>query len=67
MSTQAVGYGAGSMRVVMGQRRPSEPGTIEKAKNPKNAALRLMAYLLPFKLQLVLVLVFVLVVVSGIS
>jgi ATP-binding cassette subfamily B multidrug efflux pump len=60
MSTQAVGYGAGSMRVVMGQRRPSEPGTIEKAKNPKNAALRLLAYLLPFKLQLVLVLIFVL-------
>ena len=59
MSTQPVGYGAGSMRVVMGQRRPSEPGTIEKAKDPRSAATRLVAYLAPFKLQLILVLVFV--------
>jgi ATP-binding cassette subfamily B multidrug efflux pump len=59
MSTQHVGYGAGSMRVVMGQRRPSEPGTIEKAKNPRNAAIRLASYLAPFKYQLVVVLGFV--------
>ncbi len=61
MSTQPVGYGAGSVRVIMGQRRPADPGTIEKAKNPKNAAIRLMTYLSPFKLQLILVLVFVLI------
>jgi ATP-binding cassette subfamily B multidrug efflux pump len=47
------------MRVVMGQRRPSEPGKIEKAKNPRNAALRLASYLAPFKYRLVLVLIFV--------
>jgi ATP-binding cassette subfamily B multidrug efflux pump len=61
MSTQHVGYGSGSMRVVMGQRRPSDPGKIEKAKNPRNAALRLISYLAPFKLQLVLVLIFVII------
>ena len=58
MSTQPVGYGAGSVRVAMGQRRPADPGKIEKAKNPRNAILRLMDYLKPFKLSLVLVLVF---------
>jgi ATP-binding cassette subfamily B multidrug efflux pump len=61
MSTQPVGYGAGSVRVTMMQRRPADPGKIEKAKNPRSAILRLAAYLLPFKLQLVLVLIFVLI------
>lgn len=59
MSTQPVGYGAGSVRVTMMQRRPADPGKIEKAKNPRSAIQRLAAYLLPFKLQLVLVLIFV--------
>jgi ATP-binding cassette, subfamily B, multidrug efflux pump len=58
MSTQPVGYGAGSVRVAMGQRRPADPGKIEKAKNPRNAILRLMDYLKPFKMSLILVLVF---------
>jgi ATP-binding cassette subfamily B multidrug efflux pump len=61
MSTQPVGYGAGSVRVTMMQRRPADPGKIEKAKNPRNAILRLAAYLVPFKLQLVVVLGFVLI------
>lgn len=61
MSNQPVGYGAGSVRVTMMQRRPADPGKIEKAKNPRNAILRLAAYLLPFKTQLVLVLIFVLI------
>ncbi len=61
MSTQAEGYGAGSVRVTMMQRRPAEPGKIEKAKNARSAARRLTAYLSPFKLQLALVLVFVLI------
>jgi ATP-binding cassette subfamily B multidrug efflux pump len=61
MTTQHQGYGAGSMRVVMGQRRPSDPGRIEKAKNPRNAAFRLVTYLAPFRLRLILVLVFVLI------
>jgi ATP-binding cassette subfamily B multidrug efflux pump len=61
MSTQHVGYGAGSVRVAMMQRRPADPGKIEKARNPRSAILRLLAYLKPFKLQLVMVLVFVLI------
>jgi ATP-binding cassette subfamily B multidrug efflux pump len=60
MSTQHVGYGAGSVRVAMMQRRPADPGKIEKAKNPRSAILRLLSYLKPFKFQLVLVLVLVL-------
>jgi ATP-binding cassette subfamily B multidrug efflux pump len=59
VSTQPTGYGAGSVRVTMMQRRPADPGKIEKAKNPRNAILRLMDYLKPFKLQMALVLVFV--------
>ena len=59
MSTQHTGYGSGSMRVTMMQRRAADPGKIDKAKNPRNAAIRLVAYLAPFKLQLVLVLIFV--------
>ncbi len=55
MSTQPVGYGAGSVRVAMLQRRPADPGKIEKAKDPRNAIQRLVAYLAPFKLQLVIV------------
>ncbi len=61
MSTQPTGYGAGSVRVTMMQRRPADPGKIEKAKNPRSAILRLLDYLKPFKLQLVLVLVLVLI------
>jgi ATP-binding cassette subfamily B multidrug efflux pump len=60
VSTQHEGYGAGSVRVAMMQRRPSNPGKIEKAKDPRSAVVRLLAYLKPFKLQLVLVLVLVL-------
>jgi ATP-binding cassette subfamily B multidrug efflux pump len=61
VSTQPVGYGAGSVRVTMMQRRPADPGKIEKAKDPRNAILRLVSYLAPFKLKLGLVLVLVLV------
>ena len=61
MSTQPVGYGAGSVRVTMMQRRPADPGKIEKAKNPRSAILRLVAYLSPFKFHLVMVLGFVLI------
>jgi len=49
------------MRVVMGQRRAADHGKIEKAQNPRNAALRLVAYLAPFKLRLVMVLAFVII------
>ncbi len=61
MSMQPTGYGAGSVRVTMMQRRPADPGKIEKAKNPRNAVVRLMEYLKPFTLQMVIVLGFVLI------
>jgi ATP-binding cassette subfamily B multidrug efflux pump len=43
------------------QRRPSDPGKIEKAHDPRNALMRLLPYLYPFKVVLILVLVFVLI------
>ncbi len=59
MSMQPTGYGAGSVRVTMMQRRPADPGKIEKAKNPRTAVVRLFYYLQPFTFQMVLVLGFV--------
>ena len=50
----------GRIRSVMG-RGPMRPGRIEKAQAPRRAVLRLAAYLLPYKLTLVLVFGFVLV------
>jgi ATP-binding cassette subfamily B protein len=61
MSMQPTGYGAGSVRVTMMQRRPTDPGKIEKPKNPRNAVVRLMEYLKPFTLQMIMVLGFVLI------
>ncbi|MHB0897206.1 MAG: ABC transporter ATP-binding protein [Spirochaetales bacterium] len=43
------------------QRRPSQPGKIEKAKDPRLAMARLLNYLIPYKVQLMLVTGFVLV------
>lgn len=43
-----------------GQRRPSEPGKIEKARDPRNALIRLLPYLKPFKVVLTLILCLVL-------
>ncbi len=42
------------------QRRLSDPGKIEKARNPRNALTRLFPYLKPFKVILIVVLGFVL-------
>jgi ATP-binding cassette subfamily B protein len=50
--------GHGGFRSSM-QRRPADPGKIEKARDPKNALMRLLPYLNPFKVVLILVLVFV--------
>jgi ATP-binding cassette subfamily B multidrug efflux pump len=61
VSTQPTGYGAGSVRVTMMQRRPADPGKIEKARDPRSAIRRLIDYLKPFKLQLFIVLIFVLI------
>ena len=52
--------GHGGFRSSM-QRRPADPGKIEKASNPRNALTRLLPYLNPFKFILVLVLAFVLI------
>jgi ATP-binding cassette subfamily B multidrug efflux pump len=41
------------------QRRPADPGKIEKARDPRNALMRLLPYLNPFKVVLSLELVFV--------
>ncbi len=43
------------------QRRPGDPGKIEKARDPRNALMRLLPYLNPFKAVLILVLFFVLI------
>jgi ATP-binding cassette, subfamily B, multidrug efflux pump len=43
------------------QRRPADPGKIEKARDPRNALTRLVPYLNPFKVVLILVLAFVLI------
>lgn len=49
----------GGFRASM-QRRPGDPGKIEKAQDPRNALARLLPYLLPFRAVLTLVMVFVL-------
>ena len=45
----------------MMQRRPSQPGRIEKARNPKQALIRLMRYLTPYKASLALVILTVII------
>jgi ATP-binding cassette subfamily B protein len=52
--------GQGGFRSSM-QRRPADPGKIEKARDPRNALTRLLPYLNPFKVILILVMVFVLI------
>jgi len=49
----------GGVRASM-QRRPADPGRIEKARDPRNALARLLPYLSPFKLILSVVLAMVL-------
>jgi ATP-binding cassette, subfamily B, multidrug efflux pump len=61
MSMQPTGYGAGSVRVTMMQRRPADPGKIEKARNPRSAVVRLFVYLKPFTIQMIFVLGFVII------
>ena len=51
---------AGGFRAGM-QRRPADPGKIEKARDPRDALTRLVPYLKPFMATLILVLLFVLV------
>jgi ATP-binding cassette subfamily B multidrug efflux pump len=53
-------HGSGDVRTSM-QRRPSHPGKIEKARNPRHALTRLLFYLSPFKVALVMIFGFVLI------
>ena len=55
MSSVSTGRVGGDVRIVMQPRRPSSPGTIEKARYPRHALIRLLAYLGSFKGALLLV------------
>ncbi len=55
-SSQGAGEGTGNVRAVM-QPRGGRPARFEKARNPRNAALRLVTYLSPFRRSLIFVLV----------
>ena len=55
MSSVSTGRVGGDVRTVMQPRRPSSPGTIEKARYPRHALIRLLAYLGFFKGVLLLV------------
>src|SRR3974377_2312493 len=56
MSSQPSHRDTSSTRASM-QRRPAGVGKIEKARNPRNALIRLLPYLKPFTVPLVIVLV----------
>jgi ATP-binding cassette subfamily B multidrug efflux pump len=55
MSDQEERPDRSDVRNVMRPRRPSAPGRIEKARNPRSALTRLLPYLRPFKSSLILV------------
>lgn len=55
MSSVSAGRVGGDVRTAMQPRRPSSPGKIEKARYPRNALIRLFAYLGSFRATLLLV------------
>ncbi len=57
MSSQPSHNDTASIRASMGPRRPAGVGKIEKARDPRNALLRLLPYLKPFKVLLIIVFV----------
>src|SRR5512135_763124 len=61
MSTSPSRAETASIRASMGPRRPAGVGKIEKAKDPRNALVRLLPYLRPFKVGITLTFIFVLV------
>jgi len=61
MSTQSGSRDTSNIRAVMQPRRPAAVGKIEKAKDPRRALARLVAYLGRYKAAMVMVLVFVLI------
>jgi ATP-binding cassette subfamily B multidrug efflux pump len=61
MSDQPTSQGSGDVRSVMQPRRPAQVGRIEKARDPRHALTRLIPYLSPFRVTLVMVFGFVLI------
>jgi len=61
MSYQSGSQTASSMRERLSARGPGRPTRFEKANNPRQAMLRLLDYLKPFKFTMALVMVFVLI------
>ncbi|MGA1864403.1 MAG: ABC transporter ATP-binding protein [bacterium] len=59
MTDHTAGHGTGNVRSIMQPRRPADPGRIEKARNPRNALIRLFPYLNPYRPAMAMVLVFV--------
>jgi ATP-binding cassette subfamily B protein len=61
MSNQSTNQGSNDYRTRFQGRGNAHPGKIEKAQDPRQATLRLLEYLMPFKGSLILVLSFVLI------
>ncbi len=59
MSYQPANQGSSDLKTQLVRRGPGRPTVIEKAKNPRQAMVRLLFYLKPFKLAMGLVLAFV--------
>ena len=57
MSSQPSRSETASIRASMGPRRPAGVGKIEKARDPRNALIRLLPYLKPYTVALIIVLV----------
>jgi ATP-binding cassette subfamily B multidrug efflux pump len=55
MTSVSTGRVGGDVRTVMRPRRPSSPGTIEKARNPRHALVRLLEYIGPFEAPVLVV------------
>jgi ATP-binding cassette subfamily B protein len=61
MSDQSTSQESSDVRSVMQPRRPAQVGRIEKARDPRHALTRLIPYLSPFRVALVMVFGFVLI------
>src|SRR5512137_3049644 len=57
MSSQISRTETSSIRASMGPRRPAGVGKIEKARDPRNALIRLLPYLNPYKVLMIIVFV----------
>ncbi len=61
MSYQAANPGSSDLKTQLVRRGPGRPAVIEKARNPRQALVRLLLYLKPYRLGMGLVLLFVLI------